>query len=114
MIKKAFSAIEQDFSSLVQNSLHLSPRIASVGSCCLLGAISDNVLYAANLGDSRVVLGRKAWGDPKYPVMAQRLSTDHNVSVEEVRREVESLHPDDEQIVVFSRGTWRIKGIIQV
>ncbi|KAK4284512.1 hypothetical protein QN277_001336 [Acacia crassicarpa] len=112
VIKKAFQAIEEDFLSFVKQSLHTSPRIASVGSCCLLGAISDNVLYAANLGDSRVVLGRRALGSHK--VVAQRLSTDHNVSVEEVRREVKSLHPDDEQIVVFSRGSWRIKGIIQV
>lgn len=114
VIKKAFHAIEDDFLSLVKQSLHTTPRIASVGSCCLLGAISDNVLYVANLGDSRVVLGRRVFGDYKHPVVAQRLSTDHNVSVEEVRREVKSLHPDDEHIVVFSRGTWRIKGIIQV
>lgn len=113
-IKKAFHAIEEDFLSLVKQSLHTSPRIASVGSCCLLGAISDNVLYVANLGDSRVVLGRRDLGGDKHPVVAQRLSTDHNVSVEEVRREVKSLHPDDEHIVVFTRGSWRIKGIIQV
>lgn len=45
---------------------------------------------------------------------AERLSTDHNVAVEEVRKEVEALHPDDSHIVVYTRGVWRIKGIIQV
>ena len=47
-------------------------------------------------------------------VVAERLSTDHNVGVENVRKEVEALHPDDPHIVVCTRGVWRIKGIIQV
>ncbi|KAF7811057.1 putative protein phosphatase 2C 63 [Senna tora] len=114
VIKKAFNVIEEDFLRHVKRKLHTTPKIASVGSCCLLGAISDNVLYIANLGDSRVVLGRKTSHGEKHKVVAQRLSTDHNVAVEEVRKEVESLHPDDAQVVVFTRGTWRIKGIIQV
>ncbi|CAI0472065.1 unnamed protein product [Linum tenue] len=98
VIKKAFNATED----------------ASVGSCCLVGAISNEVLYVANLGDSRAVLGRKANQDKRKSVIAERLSTDHNVKVEEVRKEVEALHPDDSQIVMFARGCWRIKGIIQV
>lgn len=114
VIKKAFKATEEEFLHLVKRSLPLSPQIASVGSCCLLGAISDNVLYVANLGDSRAVLGRRDSESKKCPVVAERLSTDHNVAVEEVRREVEALHPDDSHIVVNSRGVWRIKGIIQV
>ncbi|KHN42334.1 Hypothetical protein glysoja_020046 [Glycine soja] len=92
----------------------ISPQIASVGSCCLFGAISNNVLYVANLGDSRAVLGRRDTERKNSPVVAQRLSTDHNVADEEVRKEVEALHPDDSHIVVYSRGVWRIKGIIQV
>jgi serine/threonine protein phosphatase PrpC len=68
----------------------------------------------ANLGDSRVVLGRRYSENKNYPVEAVRLSTDHNVADEEVRREVEALHPDDSHIVVYTRGVWRIKGIIQV
>ncbi|KAK2405099.1 [pyruvate dehydrogenase (acetyl-transferring)]-phosphatase [Trifolium repens] len=114
VIKKAFSATEEDFLHLVKLSLPVSPQIASVGSCCLLGAISNNVLYVANLGDSRVVLGRRYSENKNYPVEAVRLSTDHNVADEEVRREVEALHPDDSHIVVYTRGVWRIKGIIQV
>ncbi|CAI0472072.1 unnamed protein product, partial [Linum tenue] len=99
---------------LVKRSLQVKPQIASVGSCCLVGAISNEVLYVANLGDSRAVLGRKANQDKRKSVIAERLSTDHNVKVEEVRKEVEALHPDDSQIVMFARGCWRIKGIIQV
>lgn len=114
VIKKAFNATEEEFLHVVKRSLPARPQIASVGSCCLVGAISNGVLYVANLGDSRAVLGRKASEGRKNPVVAERLSTDHNVSVEEVRREVEALHPDDSHVVVYTRGVWRIKGIIQV
>ncbi|XP_062089724.1 probable protein phosphatase 2C 63 [Humulus lupulus] len=114
VIKKAFSATEEEFLRLVKRSFPARPQIASVGSCCLVGAISNDVLYVANLGDSRAVLGRKDSNTKKTQVVAERLSTDHNVGVEEVRKEVEALHPDDSHIVVYTRGVWRIKGIIQV
>ena len=117
MIRKAFNATEEDFLHLAKQSCLARPQIVSVGSCCLIGAISNGVLYVANLGDSRVVLGRRVSGGriiSSNAVVAERLSTDHNVGVEEVRKEVEALHPDDSHIVVFTRGVWRIKGIIQV
>ena len=115
VIKKAFEATEEEFLRVVRESWIARPQIASVGSCCLLGAISKGVLYVANLGDSRAVLGRKALeGEVNCgAVVAERLSTDHNVGVEEVRKEVEALHPDDAHIVVCIGGVWRIKGIIQ-
>nr|KJB32279.1 hypothetical protein B456_005G233000 [Gossypium raimondii]KJB32282.1 hypothetical protein B456_005G233000 [Gossypium raimondii] len=114
VIKKAFNATEEEFLHLVKQSLPVRPQIASVGSCCLVGAISNDVLYVANLGDSRAVLGKRVSEDKKNKVVAERLSTDHNVGVEEVRKEVEALHPDDSHVVVYTRGVWRIKGIIQV
>lgn len=115
VIKKAFDATEEEFLHLVKRSWSARPQIASVGSCCLVGVIAKDVLYVANLGDSRAVLGRRVSENRKNMlVVAERLSVDHNVGVEEVRKEVEALHPDDSHIVVFSRGVWRIKGIIQV
>ncbi|OVA17063.1 Protein phosphatase 2C (PP2C)-like domain [Macleaya cordata] len=114
VIKKAFDATEEEFLRFVKRSWPARPQMASVGSCCLVGAISDDVLYVANLGDSRAVLGKRVSEGRKTPVVAERLSTDHNVAVEEVRREVEALHPDDSHVVVYTRGVWRIKGIIQV
>ncbi|MCE5166414.1 hypothetical protein HAX54_019016 [Datura stramonium] len=117
VIRKAFDAIEERFLCLVKQSWLDQPQIASVGSCCLVGAISKDKLYVANLGDSRAVLGRRVetgeTGD-SATVVAERLSIDHNVGVEEVRKEVEALHPDDSHVVVYTRGVWRIKGIIQV
>ncbi|XP_042458743.1 probable protein phosphatase 2C 78 [Zingiber officinale] len=112
VIKKAFSATEEEFLHLVKRSWLSRPQIASVGSCCLVGAITDDTLYVANLGDSRAVLGRR--GVDGRSVVAERLSTDHNVAVEEVRKELAELHPDDSHIVVYTRGVWRVKGIIQV
>lgn len=115
MIRKAFDKTEEEFLHLVKRSWTARPQIASVGSCCLVGAIVNDVLYVANLGDSRAVLGRReSRNKMNSPVIAERLSTDHNVCVEEVRKEVEALHPDDSHIVVYTRGVWRIKGIIQV
>ncbi|KAJ0262814.1 protein phosphatase 2C 63 [Hirschfeldia incana] len=116
VIRKAFKETEEDFCHMVQRSLPLKPQMATVGTCCLFGAISNGTLYVANLGDSRAVLGRVVSGgdDSKKGVAAaERLSTDHNVAVEEVRKEVKALNPDDSQIVMYIRGVWRIKGIIQ-
>jgi pyruvate dehydrogenase phosphatase len=111
-IKKAFESTEEEFVHLVKHSWHSLPKIASVGSCCLVGAITDDTLYVANLGDSRAVLGKR--GSDGRRVVAERLSTDHNASTEEVRKELTALHPDDNHIVVHTRGVWRVKGIIQV
>uniref|UniRef100_A0A453LUP0 protein-serine/threonine phosphatase n=1 Tax=Aegilops tauschii subsp. strangulata TaxID=200361 RepID=A0A453LUP0_AEGTS len=111
-IRRAFGAAEEDFLHEVRQAWPKRPRMAAVGSCCLLGAIAGDTLYVANLGDSRAVLGRRIVGGGV--AVAERLSTDHNVASEEVRMEVSSHNPDDAQIVVHTRGAWRIKGIIQV
>jgi pyruvate dehydrogenase phosphatase len=65
----------------------------------------------ANLGDSRAVIGCLGRSNK---IVAEPLTRDHNASMEEVRQELISSHPDDSQIVVLKHGVWRIKGIIQV
>lgn len=112
VIRKAFEATEEGFMSLVSRLWPISPQIAAVGSCCLVGIICNGTLYIANLGDSRAVLGRvvKATGE----VLAMQLSTEHNASIESVRQELHSLHPDDSNIVVLKHNVWRVKGIIQI
>ncbi|KAI3712293.1 hypothetical protein L1987_70844 [Smallanthus sonchifolius] len=114
VIKKAFNATEEKFFQFVKHQMLVRPQIASVGSCCLVGAISGGELHVANLGDSRVVLGHNVSDGGKPRVVAERLSRDHNVSYEEVRKEVEAKHPSDSPVVVYCPGVWRIKGIIQV
>ncbi|KAM0945375.1 putative protein-serine/threonine phosphatase [Dioscorea sansibarensis] len=112
VIRKAYQATEEGFHSLVTKQWPMIPQIAAVGSCCLVGVISGGTLYVANLGDSRVVLGRlvKATGE----VLAVQLSAEHNASIESVRQELQSLHPDDSHIVVLKHNVWRVKGLIQV
>ncbi|GAA0152546.1 protein phosphatase [Lithospermum erythrorhizon] len=112
VIKKAFQATEEGFLSVVSRQWLIKPQIAAVGSCCLVGVICGGALYVANLGDSRAVLGRlvKSSGE----VLAVQLSAEHNVSIESVRQEMHSLHPEDPQIVVLKHNVWRVKGIIQV
>lgn len=111
-MRKAFSATEEEFLSLVKKQWLSKPQIASVGSCCLSGIICNGLLYIANVGDSRAVLGRAARGSRE--VTAIQLSAEHNASIESVREELRSLHPHDKQIVVLRHKVWRVKGLIQV
>ncbi|URE38928.1 phosphatase 2C [Musa troglodytarum] len=112
VIRKAYQATEEGFISLVTEQWSVKPQIAAVGSCCLVGVICGGMLYIANLGDSRAVLGRvvKATGE----VLAVQLSAEHNVGIEPVRQELQSMHPDDRQIVVLKHNVWRVKGLIQI
>eukprot|EP01018_Ginkgo_biloba_P020120 Gb_16018 [translate_table: standard] len=112
VLHKAFDATEEEFLHRVMSVWQTQPQIASVGSCCLAGVISNNMLYVANLGDSRAVLGSSTRANKS--IVAERLSTEHNAAVEEVRKELKLLHPDDSHIVVVRNGVWRVKGIIQV
>lgn len=112
VIQKAFQATEDGFLSIVAKQWVVKPQLAAVGSCCLVGVICNGVLYIANAGDSRAVLGKivKATGE----VIGIQLSTEHNASIESVRQELHRLHPDDPQIVVLKHNVWRVKGLIQI
>ncbi|XP_009801002.1 putative protein phosphatase 2C 38 [Nicotiana tabacum] len=112
VIRKAFLTTEEEFLSLVKQQWFEKPQIASVGSCCLVGVICSGLLYVANAGDSRVVLGRAEKG--ARGVTAIQLSMEHNANNESVRDELRSLHPQDSQIVLLKHKVWRVKGIIQV
>ncbi|XWS66962.1 hypothetical protein CRYUN_Cryun05aG0245200 [Craigia yunnanensis] len=81
VLRKAFSATEENFLSLVRKQWLGKPQMASVGSCCLTGVICNGLLYIANVGDSRVVLGRSERGTKE--VIAVQLSTEHNASIDE-------------------------------
>ncbi|PSS32617.1 Protein like [Actinidia chinensis var. chinensis] len=112
VIKRAFLATEEQFLSIVKKHWLSMPQIASVGSCCLVGIICGGLLYIANAGDSRVVLGtlEKAVKEME----AVQLSAEHNANLETEREELHMLHLDDPQIVVLKHKVWRVKGIIQV
>ncbi|KAB5552847.1 hypothetical protein DKX38_010158 [Salix brachista] len=111
ILRSAVSSTEDGFLALVRRSCGIKPLIAAVGSCCLVGVIWRGTLFVANLGDSRAVIGSLGRSNK---IVAEQLTRDHNASMEEVRQELKSLHPDDSHIVVMKHGVWRIKGIIQV
>lgn len=52
--------------------------------------------------------------DRSNKIIAEPLTRDHNACLEEVRKELKTLHPEDSQILVMKQGVWRVKGIIQV
>ncbi|WOK94671.1 putative protein phosphatase 2C 60 [Canna indica] len=112
VIQKAYQATEEGFLSLVTKQWPMKPQIAAVGSCCLVGVICGGMLYTANLGDSRVVLGKLVKATRE--ILAVQLSAEHNAAVEAVRQELQSMHPEDKQIVVLKHNVWRVKGIIQI
>jgi len=112
VIHKAFLATEEGFLSVVRKQFLIKPQLAAVGSCCLVGVICGGMLYVANAGDSRAVLGRFERGIRE--VNAVQLSVEHNACHKTVREELQSLHPDDSKIVVLKHNVWRVKGIIQV
>lgn len=105
-------ATEEDFLSVVKKLWHSKPQIASVGSCCLVGIICNGLLYVANVGDSRVVLGREERATSE--VTAIQISEEHNASINSVREELQFMHPHDSQIVELKHNVWRVKGLIQV
>ncbi|XP_028760132.1 probable protein phosphatase 2C 42 [Neltuma alba] len=111
-IEGAIRRTEEGFSRLVAESWNAQPALATTGTCCLIGVIFRQTLFVANLGDSRVVLGSKLGGGSD--LLAIPLSHEHNVNVEEVRRELRDLHPNDPQVVQMRRGAFRVKGIVQV
>lgn len=111
VLRRAFSATEDGFLTLVRRTWEIKPLIAAIGSCCLVGVFWKGTLYIANLGDSRAVIGSLGRSNK---ITAEQLTRDHNASMEEVRQELRSRHPDDSHIVVMKHGVWRIKGIIQV
>ena len=112
VIKMAFSATEEGFLSLVKKQWQSKPQLASTGTCCLVGVICNGMLYIANSGDSRAVLGRVERATRE--TSALQLSVEHNVNQETVRDELRSKHPFDSQIVVMRHNVWRVKGLIQV
>ncbi|KAJ4979955.1 hypothetical protein NE237_010735 [Protea cynaroides] len=111
VLRNAFFATEEGFLAHVRRTREIKPLIGAMGSCCLVGVVWRGTLYVANLGDSRAVVGCLGRSNN---IVADQLTRDHNASMEEVRQELRSLHPDDSNIVILKHGVWRVKGIIQV
>ena len=61
--RRAYSATEEGFLSVLIKRWLTMPQIASVGSCCHVGIIRGGMLYVANAGDSHAILGRWLRGE---------------------------------------------------
>ena len=112
VLEMAIKATEEGFEALVVEAWPRKPQVAAVGSCCLVGVVCGGIVYIANVGDSRAVLGCMVRSSGV--ITPVQLTTEHNVSIEAIRHEVKALHPDDDRILLQKRGIWRVKGIIQV
>ncbi|RAL38574.1 unnamed protein product [Cuscuta campestris] len=112
IIQRAFSETERGFTALVSEQWNSQPNLATVGTCCLVGVISQQTLFVASLGDSRLVLGKKVGSTGE--IAALQLSEEHNANLAAVRQDLKMSHPNDPQIVVLKHGVWRVKGIIQI
>lgn len=110
-LREAFATTENDFMLVVERGYELQKKLATAGSCCLVGVIWGGVLYIANLGDSRAIVGTLG---RCRKITTEQLTTEHNCIREEIREELKALHPNDPDIVEVRRGAWRVKGIIQV
>ncbi|CAJ2671572.1 unnamed protein product [Trifolium pratense] len=109
ILRNAVADTENGFLDYVENNIGLIRTIGKVGSCCLAGVLWNGVLYIANLGDSRAVIGSVV----NKRVSAVQLTTDHNCNDPVIREELISLHPGDPTIVMEQNG-WRVKGISMV
>jgi pyruvate dehydrogenase phosphatase len=112
VLEMAIKATEEGFEALVVEAWPRKPQVAAAGSCCLVGVLCGRILYIANVGDSRAVLGCMVRSNGV--VAPVQLTTEHNVSIEAIRQEVKASHPNDDRILLQKRGVWRVKGIIQV
>ncbi|KAI3451392.1 hypothetical protein Pfo_008057 [Paulownia fortunei] len=95
VMQKAFQAIEEGNLSLVAKHWPTNPQMTAVGSCCLVS------VYGMSCKGN--------WGR-----LDLQLSNEHNTSLESVRWELHSIHPDHSHIVVLKHNVWPVKGLIQV
>lgn len=111
ILDRSIKGAEEGFLKLASQSVEREPNLCSAGSCCVVGYITSKMLFVANVGNCRAVLGITT-GDKS--IKAERLTKDHSAAMEEIRRELQALHPDDPNIVVFKDNSWLVKGIIEV
>jgi len=85
------------------------------GTCALCAYIDtrDNLLYVANLGDSRAVLGKQS-ACMEGLIEAVEVTVDHNIKTDTERHRIRSSHPEDEDVITERwddfEYAWLLKG----
>jgi len=118
VLLSSFAAVEKEFLEKTREAFPLGfGELAKVGSCVLLAAHKGNLLYLANCGDCRAVLGSQgsgAAGDASRHY-ATRLTHDHNARVSLEALQLRLSHPGEENIIVCkSPRACYVKGRLQL
>ena len=118
VLLSSFSTVEKEFLEKTREAFPLGfVELAKVGSCVLLAAHKGDLLYLANCGDCRAVLGSQGPGaagdaDRHY---ATRLTHDHNARVALEALQLRLSHPGEENIIVCKSPTaCYVKGRLQL
>ncbi|KAJ3687666.1 hypothetical protein LUZ61_016830 [Rhynchospora tenuis] len=112
VIQEAYLSTENKFVEHARTNWQQNPKLASVGSCCLSGVMHGNMLYVANVGDSRAVVA--SWADGEEQPEVEILSTDHNTKFLRRRQELIAEHPNDPDLFTITDGIYRVRGSVQV
>ncbi|EQC28354.1 hypothetical protein SDRG_13901 [Saprolegnia diclina VS20] len=111
-LAQAFYDTDTQLKAHLRPSLELGFGVVNrVGACGLLAYTHDDVLYIANAGDVRAVLGRVG---TKGTVRATPLSRDHNAKYAREQEKLLEAHPGEDDIVVCrSQDACYVKGGLQ-
>ncbi|KAL1514423.1 hypothetical protein AB1Y20_003524 [Prymnesium parvum] len=88
-LERAFEATQEHLHLLLLQD-EVVVDSSDSGACAVLAYFKGNELWVAGAGDCRAVLGREARGEGGAGVEAVRLSTDHNVEIEEEKARIEA------------------------
>jgi pyruvate dehydrogenase phosphatase len=87
-------------------------QVARTGACALTVFLRDGVIWTANAGDCRAVLGSKDEGTGRMQALA--LSKDHNCKFQDEKDKLMEEHPHEENIVKCkSEDSCYVKGCLQ-
>ncbi|KAL5065630.1 hypothetical protein RYX36_027367 [Vicia faba] len=105
ILREVVAEIENGFHDFARNIYeqnHQWVKIGLVSSGCLICIIWKGILYLANVGNSRAVLG-SIKGDRYKRLRVMQMVRDHSCESPYVQNELHAMHPHDENICEFTQ-----------
>ncbi|CAI8614100.1 unnamed protein product [Vicia faba] len=122
----------QDFARNIYEENHQRVEIGLVSSGCLICIIWKGILYLANVGNSRAVLG-SIKGDRYKRLRVMQMVRDHSCENPDIQDELQAMYPRDPHICEFTQvhhiseyqvypaheyysnkdPSWTVKGLIE-